>query len=233
MVTPTRRVELAAHCVETFRRQRWPAKDLVLVVNRDSLDGAEAVAREIRDSDDMQIINVPEERYAGACLNVGHVLARGDYCFRMDDDDYYGDHYLMDMMLHLRAIDADVVGKPPRFCYFEAEGLACERQFKVPELTFLPADRMARNSLWLGGNTLGGRREALLRIRYGDFVYGAADTVFQMTAGDRGARIASLDELNMIASRREEAGAHTWSASVEELKKGARVLGPGVEHVMV
>jgi len=232
LVTPSRRIELLGRCLDTFRRQSWPAKDLVLVVNRNTLEGAEAIIGDVRPGEAVQIVNVPEERYAGACLNVGNALARGEYCFRVDDDDYYGDHYITDMMLHLRCVDADVVGKPPRYAHFEEEGVTYARPPRVPELTFLPPERCARCSLWLGGNSLGGRREVLMDTPYPDRAFGAADTIFLMTAGQKGLRIASLDELNMVASRRE-GGDHTWTLSADDLKRKSRALEQGIAHLMV
>ncbi|MGH8526466.1 MAG: hypothetical protein ACREXY_20330, partial [Gammaproteobacteria bacterium] len=45
VVTPTRRIELLPRCLETFDRQSYPKKDLVLVINRTSLAGTEEVIR--------------------------------------------------------------------------------------------------------------------------------------------------------------------------------------------
>ncbi|MGH8581956.1 MAG: glycosyltransferase [Gammaproteobacteria bacterium] len=229
VVTPTRRIELLPRCLETFDRQSYPRKDLVLVINRTSLAGAEEVIRATQGRDDVQIVNVPEERYAGACLNLGNVLARGAYCLRVDDDDYYGENYLLDIMLHLRSVGADIFGKPPKYCYFEGEGDTYERQLEIPGLTVLPASY----ELWLSGNTLGGRKDVLLGTRYPDSVFGTADTAFFMQAIERRLVIASLDEFNMVVSRRIDTADHTWRASPELLKTKAKKLCQDFTEFMI
>ncbi len=230
VVTPTRRIELLPRCLETFDRQRYPKKDLVLVINRTSLAGAEEVIRATQGRDDVQIVNVPEERYAGACLNLGNVLARGEYCFRVDDDDYYGENYLLDMMLHLRSVGADIFGKPAKYWHFEGEVDTYERQLNIIQgLTVLPASY----ELWLSGNTLGGRKDVLLGTRYPDSVFGTADTAFFMQAIERRLVIASLDEFNMVVSRRIDTADHTWRASPELLKTKAKMVCRGFTEFMI
>lgn len=229
VVTPTRRIELLFRCLETFDGQSYPKKDLVLVINRTSLAGAEELIRATQGRDDVQIINVPEERYAGACLNLGNVLARGEYCFRVDDDDYYGENYLLDMMLHLRSVGADIFGKPPKYYFFEGEGDTYDRQLKIPALTLLPG----HYELWLCGNTLGGRKDVLLRTRYPDSVFGTADTAFLMQATERRLVIASLDEFNMVVSRKIDTADHTWRASPELLKTNAKKVCRGFTELML
>lgn len=233
VVTPTRRIELLPRCLETFDRQTYPNKDMVIVVNRNSISGTEHTIRDIEARDDVQLTSVPEERYAGACLNLGNLMARGSFCFRLDDDDYYGENYLLDMMLHLRSVSADVFGKASTYVYFEAEGRTYERRRQAPELTILPSERCARGELRISGNTVGGRKEVLARTPYSDFVFASADTAFLMNAGRKGLVIATLDGFNVAAGRRSDVSEHTWTARAEFLKRNCRLIGEGVDGVMV
>jgi hypothetical protein len=87
--------------------------------------------------------------------------------------------------------------------------------------------------LWLCGNTLGGRKDVLLRTRYPDSVFGTADTAFLMQATERRLVIASLDEFNMVVSRRIDTADHTWRASPELLKTNAKKVCRGFTELMI
>ena len=95
--------------MKTYEQQTYPNKELVLVFN-----GPEAPSyKELglnRIRNDVKIANVPGEMFAGACLNHGISIAEGEYCLRIDDDDYYGANYILDMILQAKSIDCDLFG---------------------------------------------------------------------------------------------------------------------------
>ncbi|MEZ4579735.1 MAG: glycosyltransferase, partial [Desulfobacterales bacterium] len=120
MVTPTKRCEQLQRCLETYEKQSYPDKELILVYNGNPTSQQKKSWAEF-DRDDIKFAIVPGDMFAGACLNQGHIMARGEYLFRVDDDDWYGANYLMDMVLQARSIDAQLFGKPPAPLYFETD----------------------------------------------------------------------------------------------------------------
>ncbi|SMG62520.1 [weak similarity to] glycosyltransferase [methanotrophic bacterial endosymbiont of Bathymodiolus sp.] len=100
IITPTYRTSHMMQSIKIYQQQAHKNKELILIYN-----GNELIPNEIgefcRDNDDVTLIKLPPENSVGACLNIGHNIATGDYCFRVDDD-IYAPNYILDMMLHLR-----------------------------------------------------------------------------------------------------------------------------------
>ncbi|MBM9602683.1 glycosyltransferase [Desulfopila inferna] len=226
VITPTRRPENIQHVLDTFLKQSYPAKDLVIVYNgiNDKFQLVDEAVERTSNSN-IQLLTQPMENYAGACLNSGAHAANGSYCFRMDDDDYYSENYLADMMLHLNSVDADIFGKPPVHLYFEQDKEVYFRQTSTPQLSKLPNEALHTGKLWLGGNTIAGKTDVLRRQGYLNNVFGSADSAFLIQASRHDLAFYSFDQNNVIASRRED-DSHTWKKNNAILKK-ASILIPG------
>lgn len=230
IVTPTFRKHRLKDCVASFDRQVYPDKELVIVFNGE-LAAAE-VDEVCADRDDIRVLAVPRERHTGACMNAGIAAARGKYCFKMDDDDLYGAHYVSDMVLHAEALDADVFGKPSRnYAFGTAPQLHRRVRSQISELCAVSARALADATVWMSGNSLSGRRDALLAAPFSETLYSAADTAFVMGLGGTDLRVAILDPLNLVTVRNEEGAAHTWNAS-DRLRDRLEPTAVDVEAVM-
>jgi hypothetical protein len=221
MITPTFRKDMLPRCLETFERQTYSNKELIVVFNGNPLPlPKELGVVELRD--DIQIINVPGDLFAGACLNRGHLHAQGEYCFRIDDDDYYGPNYILDMMLHARCIDADFFGKPPAPIVFEDENTVYARK-SIPTLSIIPQEFFIDGRVWLGGNSIAGSNRFFKGTQYQDALYGAADSALMYNLNPDHTNVcAIMDDLNLVAERRMDQTTHTWKIEPEELKSNAQ-----------
>jgi hypothetical protein len=223
LITPTFRPELLPRCFQTFERQTYPNKELVVVFNGKDVPAYSELGLD-RPRNDVKLANVPNEMFAGACLNQGHMLAEGDYFFRVDDDDYYGDNYILDMMLQARSIDAGVFGKSSAPLFFEGEeGVHVRNE----TLSFLiaPQDIFKTRELWFGGNSISGSTEFLARENYSDTSYGAADTMFLFNLSSRQDLVfAFMDRFNIAAERRQDLSSHTWKYDQGKLKEKCHKL---------
>lgn len=47
----------------------------------------------------------------GECFNNAVNIANGDYIAKMDDDDYYGEYYILDAINAFKYSGADIIGK--------------------------------------------------------------------------------------------------------------------------
>ena len=221
LVTPTFRRELLTRCFQSFVEQTYPNKELVLIFNGSEMPSCSQLGLE-KLRNDVKILNVPGEMFAGACLNAGNMLAEGKYCFRVDDDDHYGSNYILDMILLARSIDADLFGKPPVPVNFENSPIVYIRN-KIPELCVIKKGARYSGALWLGGNSIGGQKSFFLNFAYKDDAYGAADSSFIYNLNNYIKKqeiiCATMDGLNLVAGRTVDQDNHTWKIDAEKFKR--------------
>lgn len=152
----------------------------------------------------------------------------------MDDDDIYGKNYLYDMMLHQRAVDADVFGKAPNFITFEESKKTYIRSMASQALSVIDPNQFDIGfNPRISGYTMAGKTSFLRLSRYPDHSYGAADSFFLLNAKFDNAVVAIVDNLNAVAVRRQDISSHTWRQSEEKIASNAQYLCKGVGDVLV
>jgi hypothetical protein len=225
LITPTFRSELLPRCFLTFEQQTYPNKELVLIFNGQEVPPCNELGLEMPRSD-VKIANVPGEMFAGACLNQGHILAEGEYCFRVDDDDYYGPNYILDMILQAKCIDAELFGKPPACVMFEDDSFVYSRN-AAPSLSLINRKLLTAGRVWMGGNSLAGDKNCFHKVSYPDLSYGAADSVFihSLNVIDGNLNIAIMDGMNLAFQRKMDTSLHTWKIDNEKIKAKCEKLG--------
>ena len=230
IVTATYRPEMLGRCVENFRAQTWPNKELILVLNSDELE-LPTIPGVGSGAEDIKVLRTPREQFTGGCLNLGIAASTGAYWFKLDDDDYYGPNYIRDLVLHARSVDADVIGKPPSFLHFDDDGCTYFLHTRMSDMIRLNEVDIAAARVWLSGNTIAGTRKIFDKARYQERNLGAADLAFVVDAAGRGATVVCGDRLNVVASRRADVSSHTWQIGSDELKKKGEVIAGGIERV--
>lgn len=131
-VLVSKRPHLIENCLETFRKQSWPEKELVLILNTGRLPDT---LPELRENE--RIFALPEAANIGECLNMGIAAAAGRYWVKLDDDDFYSRTYLEETAGYYRSAQADIVGRQSVYYYFDAIGsyssrdLVASRCFKM------------------------------------------------------------------------------------------------------
>ena len=218
VIAPTFREKYYSRLLESFNNQSYPNKELILVVNNNDTDIAK-VPELNNTSPNVHVYSIPQDKFAGGAMNVGNCSANGEYCFRLDDDDDYGKNYLLDVMLHLKAIDADIFGSPPKYYLFENEKKMFIANKDRPFLAIVQPKYLGNGICSISGNTLGGKCDFLVKEPYHDYIFGAADAAF--THGNKGSvdYFLLLDEFNMVIKRSHDVTEHTWRATEEMIKK--------------
>ncbi|WP_165351992.1 glycosyltransferase family 2 protein [Salipiger sp. IMCC34102] len=212
VVTPTYRPDRLGQVLETFRSQSWGDRELVVVANTDI--PAEWNTEHLELVENEQIVFLPRRYGPGAALNLGAARGTGDYVLRMDDDDYYGCHYVEDAMLGARAMGADLVGQHACFYYY----LDDDRLVWRPNLFHRPTAYESSN-IGNGGHVAGFshcvRRSLLLEDGYHDHLHGGADVAFLDKLADRGDLVCVRnDGLNAVVGRRSDIRSHTWQTAL-------------------
>jgi hypothetical protein len=231
LITPTFRRELLPRCLQTFERQTYPNKELILVFNGSYMPSYDELGLH-QPRSDVKIASVPGEMFAGACLNQGHILAEGEYCFRVDDDDYYGPNYILDMILQARCVDAELFGKPMSLFYFfeEDEWLGLKNAPTKP-LTLL-SDKHLSTGLRFSGNSVAGKATFFGNNKYPDLAQSAADSVFIYNSQRKNCTTAIMDNLSLVVSRRISQESHTWKVDYYKLRKNMYYISNDVDCIL-
>lgn len=226
VITPTCRPDMASDAIRTYRRQSYPERELILVYNGE----LPSELPEETKATDIRVAHVPGDRFAGATLNLGERHASGCYCFRVDDDDIYGRHYLLDMMLWLRCNDAHVLGKLLRPMKFDDSPTIHLRPEMRKPFQILRGTDLAGGRVWLSGNSIAFRRKASEIRGYRNDALSAADTFFNRDVPEEAIALA-VDFFNDIGVRRSD-GRHTWQVDRNAVEGSAETL-PGEEDLVI
>lgn len=224
VLTPTFRLDQVDSVLRSFEAQSYPNKELVVVLN--SNGGVPSHLKNIESSrDDVRFLSVPRHEFTGRCLKVGFAAARGDLVFKMDDDDFYGRNYVMDMVLAQRAVEADFFGKPPCLVGFENDPELYARKSAQKENVTFMSSQLVPGKIWVGGNSIAGKTEFLRKLDFDSSCYGAADTSLLFAVKAQSAVVCLHDLSSLVAMRGADERKHTWRVSVDSFKSGCVQVG--------
>ena len=223
----TMRPQLLAGCLERFRADVYPHKELVVV-----LHGYEASLQEARalimPGERISIYQLGREHSLGSCLNFAAAQTDAEYWAKVDDDDLYGPDYLSDVMLYRRAFDFPLAGKTAAFIYNEADQEVRwdPRYAAGRSLQLRRAGQGER--IHIAGGTLVGKSSVLADVPFSVTRRRGSDTEFLRRADAAGLPFVSLDYFNFALFRSGAEGFHTWNADLEQMKQRTRsvALGP-------
>jgi glycosyltransferase involved in cell wall biosynthesis len=234
VVTGTRRENLLSKSIAQFFGQTYPEKELVLIFNGEAAAVKNLRKNHARDKR-IQIDVLPGDTGVGTVLNLGIHKARGQYFFRMDDDDIYGSNYVLDTMLYLRSVNAEVFGKKACFFFFEDTSELYLRNRVVPAIKKFPASMLQKNQDYLiSGCGFAGSLRFLKQYRFPDLIHASVDSalVELISEQEPDARCLLTDGLNMVVSRQADTRHHTWRVAPDMIKKKGRFIGNRPEQLL-
>ncbi len=207
VVLPTNRPGQLAHVLATVGAQVRDGVELVLVHHGFDLDTAE-VRAQAKDAGvtDLTLVAADAALTLGTCMNLGVDAASGEIVTKMDDDNHYGVHYLLDLVRAFSWTDAVVIGKWAHYVHLESTGAVVLR-FPEHEQRYVDL---------VQGGTLTVRRDDARRLRFED-VPRAVDTTFLTKVRDAGGRVYAADRFNFVSVRRPDPSGHTWTISETDL----------------
>ncbi|WP_083586810.1 glycosyltransferase family protein [Agrococcus sp. Marseille-P2731] len=224
IIAPTIRPHLVPGIIATAGRQVDVDVQLALMLHGFDADETElqALARAAGIAE-LIVLRADRETSLGANLNRLVHAADGDVIAKLDDDDIYGDHYLLDSCFALDYSAAELVGKEARYLHLAA--------FDATVLQNPHGEH--RWSDLVGGPTMVGPRATWESTPFEDRTLGE-DTTFQRAILAGGGGIYSADRFNFIQLRGARAG-HTWHTDDERILANSDVLSFGLaeEHVRV
>ncbi|WP_221585414.1 glycosyltransferase [Microbacterium sp. G2-8] len=205
VILSTMRPDLVSGVLEMMAKQTYRDMEVIVVVHgvpAPSLEGADLRGL------DYTIVEVPSTVLFGAALAEGVRRSSGDLITKLDDDDWYGEHHVQDLVLASLYSRADIVGKTTEFLYFEEVHQTVHRTFATERYH----DQMAGGAMMLSRaafDALGGwrptpnstDRSVLIRVE---------------TQGMVGYRTQSLGYMYI-----RHASKHTWERTASQLVQGS------------
>ncbi len=217
VLAATNRPERLRNLLDNVRRQVHQPVELIILLNSDAFDRSK-VERAAAGMREVRIASLPESYTLAECLNHGIDMARGEFIAKFDDDDYYGAHYLSDLLLATRYTDAGVIGKRTYFCHLEG----------TDDMALRFPGKSHRHVEFVHGATLLIRRSVLDEVRFTPVRQGT-DTIFLRECRAKGYRIYSADPYNFIHVRHADLDSHTWKINDSDFLAKCEVLRKGLD----
>jgi glycosyltransferase involved in cell wall biosynthesis len=225
LVTGTMRPELLPKCFRQFEDQTYPNKELILIFNGDAR-AVKQYQSQYAGNDHITITSIPFDFTVGTVLNYGLLAARGEYFFRIDDDDTYGPNYVIDTLLYQKAVKSDIFGKRGSFFHFEGEKEIYLRNGLLPSVKSFSADQLHKNQEFvISGCGFAGTVPFLRKYRFPDNIQASVDTglVDQIKASDPVKTCLLVDNMNMVVERALDIASQTWRIDADDIKRKSRV----------
>lgn len=198
IITCTHRLAYIDRVFENYLRQEYMHKELIIVLNNDSMPAEEWERRAVL-CPDVRVFRLKEGTSLGACYNFAAEQSRYNYLAKFDDDDYYAPQYLIRSMHAFKQFGADIIGKTSRYVYFESISTLA---VMAPTLEYTPVP-------YVVGATLVFKKDMWSRVRFRDITRGE-DTEFQNDCLARGYKIFSIDKYNYVTIRHPDTVDHTF-----------------------
>lgn len=217
IITSTIRPALINQIFNNFNRQKWAAKELIIIINKNDIS-MKRYNKKARQNRKIRIYRLDESKNLGACLNFGVSKANYNYIAKFDDDDYYSSHYIPETMRLFTNSDADLIGK--RSCYF----------YFPHRKTLLLREPLVGNNkrcVRIAGATIMFRKRVFHKVRFPTKVRQGSDVGFIKGCLKYGYKLFTTSPYNFVAFRRTNRHSHTWKVSDKKLLssyKSAKII---------
>ncbi|MGD8148727.1 glycosyltransferase [Ornithinimicrobium sp. Y1694] len=200
VVVPTNRPHEITNVLENVARQERVETELIIVAHGLDLDHAELKAQAADlGVGELTILHADRQETLGAVLNRGLDAASGAYLAKMDDDNFYGAHFLGDLVDAFAHTSAGITGKWAHYVWLKASRTVVLR-FEKYEHTY--------HRLVQGGSIVA-TRDVALDIRFSN-IPRAVDSDFLNRAMAAGVQTYSGDRYNFVSIRGDDRLSHTW-----------------------
>lgn len=153
IITCTKRRECMRNLSANYSRQSHRNKELIILLDHDSLNMNEYAAA-AQSYSDVRNYRTPGHVTLGSCLNYGIKLVRYGLIAKFDDDDYYAPGYLKESLRSMRKSNADIVGKRAHHMYLQGRNKLLLRDPKLGNQYVHMVQGVYSTSLPSAGETL-------------------------------------------------------------------------------
>ncbi|WDV46860.1 glycosyltransferase [Clostridiaceae bacterium M8S5] len=218
IITCTNKDKQLDYILRNYNRQMYNNKELIIILNKNSLNIDECF-KKAQMYKNVRIFKLDESKTLGACLNYAISKVKYNYVSKFDDDNFYGAHFIGDLMNAFTYTSADIVGKMSYYTYMTKS--------KTFAIRF--PDNEHKYTDFLSGSAMIVKKQVFDKIKFIDKSTGE-DTVFLKDCIRHGFKLYSADKYNYIVYRNGDVSKHTWkisdSAYLKNCKKLKRVISP-------
>lgn len=212
IITCTNHPGFFKNIIRNYRSQRYQRKELIIIINKDSIDVREW-KKKVAMYPDITIYRVAERVSLGQCLNCGISKAKYPLITKFDHDDYYSPYYLKEQVHTLLRTGSAVVGKHACFVYLTAS----------QQLLVRSPLEMNKPVSFIQGGTLLFRRSILKNVRFSDITLGE-DVKFLRDCAEKGYTIYATSPFNYVYIRRKDKNSHTWQVGDQKFLEGGQPI---------
>lgn len=212
IIVCTNRAQFFDNILQNFNRQRYKVKELIIILNHDSMN-LQLYRNRVRKHADVTVYQVPERISLGQSLNAGITRARFPLIAKFDDDDYYSPYYLKEQVRELKRTQSDIVGKHSCLVYLGASKTLLVRS---------PSEKN-KHVEFVQGGTLLFKKGILKKVRFTDRSIGE-DVTFLRQCRKRGFKTYATSPFNYVYHRRQNKQSHTWRATDQFYLEGSKSL---------
>ena len=187
--------------VNNFIRQSYPFKKLIIIINRSDVTKKEYINRINLNQITNYDIEILPDKSLGMCLNYAISKIPEDYNIwcKMDDDDYYGKHYLLTNLEAMLSSKADIVGRGDMYVYVH--------EWKKLFLKINGGNKIFKR--WVQGASLFVKKYVFNKILFSNISIGE-DVNFGESASKIGFKIFTAPINDYIVVRHIDSNKHTW-----------------------
>lgn len=213
VIVSTLREHNMNNILNNYKNQLYPNKELIIILNNNSIS-LEKWQNNFKKYPDVKIFRLDQSKSLGECLNFGVSQSKYGYISKFDDDDYYAQNYLIDLMNTFKYTDAHIVGKKTYFVFLKEENLLLLRY----------AGNENRYVNFVSGSGFIAKKSIFKKISFISENKGE-DTIFFIDARKLGFKIYSADRFNFSVIRSKDLTNHTWKTTKSKLLNSCEIIG--------
>ncbi|NOU71050.1 glycosyltransferase [Paenibacillus sp. LMG 31458] len=212
IITCTNRPSFIGNVLENYERQRYPIKELIIVLNKSGMKLSK-YRKKTKDHKNVSVYKRQEKVSLGECLNYAIKRTKHPYIAKFDDDDYYSKHYLTEQIKAMRRSKAHVVGKRAYLAFIKANNL----------LILHSPKKQHKFVTWVTGGTLLFKRRVFNKVRFPKVSINE-DVIFANRCRINRFKVYSSSPYNYVMIRRKNKKGHTWKASDDHLLSRSQIV---------
>ncbi len=206
--------------VENVARQTHPNCEVMLVLTPNFGDADVTRLSALAELTNIRRVEIRifgPEVTLGRCLNEAVRLSQGNFIAKFDDDNFYFENFLSDLLFPFAFGNYDVVGKESYFCYL---GGRDELIWRFPEKRFQQTHFVAGDAMIL-------RRRVFEKTAFPEKRVGEDTQLLKDIVG-YGGQIFAADHFNFIKYRAPNITDHTWRESEDLLMRRSKPVARGL-----
>ena len=226
IIMASKRDYFYSRLIKNLTRQNYENKELVIITQDWNASKVSKLEKDLNERGGFKNVKVlvdNSDTSLGERLNIcsKHASYDSKYLAKMDDDDFYFENYLSDMMLPFGFGSYDMVGKGENFIYLEA----------INKTVHIRPNRSSyKTTDFVSGATLIIKKELFNDLGGFEKIGRGEDSDLIKRVIASGSSIYSADPFNFVVYRSKMVSNHTWQAEHDIFEKSCDFVCDGIDE---